>query len=410
MDRVKKIIVSIQFSQKEIELGELVEDAGSIYFKYYSDFIKLGLEVSPFKLPLNKELKTTESIPFDGLFGVFNDSLPDGWGRLLLDRKLLSEGVFPSEISPLDRLTYVGSNGLGALIYRPEKEPFTKTDKTFELDVLANEMKEVYEGSSIEIIEQLFDLGGSSGGARPKIFVGYNATTHHLIFGQNELKESYEHWMIKFPTSTDLPDIAEIEYAYYRMALDAGIEMSTSKLFQGKSGKNYFGTKRFDREGSNRLHMHSACGLLHDDFRKSGMDYGHLMDCAFSLEKDVNVYEKVLRFAAFNIYTHNRDDHSKNFSFLMNKQGTWKLSPAYDLTFSSSSHGMHSSTIAGEGQNPGEKQLLELAKEFDVKNVTEIIKEVKAVCSNWMSYAQAAGVKKASATLINQKIKTLIKY
>ena len=121
MEKVKKIIVSLQFSEKEIEVGELVED-GEIYFKYYTDFLKLGLAISPFKLPLNNQLYKAEQHPFDGLFGVFNDSLPDGWGRLLLDRKLFSDGILPAEVSPLDRLAYVGDKGMGALIYRPEKE------------------------------------------------------------------------------------------------------------------------------------------------------------------------------------------------------------------------------------------------------------------------------------------------
>ncbi|OFY97141.1 MAG: phosphatidylinositol kinase [Bacteroidetes bacterium RIFCSPLOWO2_12_FULL_31_6] len=409
MGKIKKIIVSIQFSGKEIELGELVED-GDIYFKYYTDFINLGLQISPFKLPLNNKLNKAEQNPFDGLYGVFNDSLPDGWGRLLLDRKLLSEGILPAEISPLDRLAYVGSNGMGALIYRPEKELVDKRKNRLDLDSIYNETEKVYEGTSIEIIEELFSLGGSSGGARPKIFIGYNTKTSHLIHSDNQLPKDYEHWIIKFPSSTDLPDIAQIEYAYYKMALAAGIEMTDCKLFAGASGKKYFGTKRFDRNGINRLHIHSACGLLHDNYRRSSMDYGHLMDCTFQLEKNVSAYEKVLRMATFNIYTHNRDDHSKNFSFLMNEDGTWKLAPAYDLTFSSSSHGMHSTTIAREGKFPGEKQLLELASDFGVKNGIDIIQQVKTICVNWTNYAKEADVTKNSTKLIDQKIKELIKY
>ncbi|NCQ12420.1 MAG: type II toxin-antitoxin system HipA family toxin, partial [Bacteroidetes bacterium] len=136
MEKVKKIIVSIQFSGEEIDLGELIED-GDIYFKYYVDFLELGLDISPFKLPLNNQLHKAEQEPFDGLFGVFNDSLPDGWGRLLLDRKLFSEGILPAQVSPLDRLAYVGDKGMGALIYRPEKELFEAKKNTLELDAIA---------------------------------------------------------------------------------------------------------------------------------------------------------------------------------------------------------------------------------------------------------------------------------
>ncbi|MGB0887622.1 MAG: type II toxin-antitoxin system HipA family toxin [Vicingaceae bacterium] len=409
MDKIKKIVVSIQFSEKEIELGELVNDLGEIYFKYYTNFIELGLEISPLKLPLNQVINKAEKIPFEGLFGVFNDSLPDGWGRLLLDRKLMAEGILPTDVSPLDRLAYVGNNGMGALIYRPVKEMSTPKKGVLNLDEIASELDLVYEGTSVEIIEFLFNLGGSSGGARPKIFVGYNKSTEQLIYGQNSLPENNEHWIIKFPSTTDFPDIAQIEFAYHKMALAAGIQMNDSQLFSGASGKKYFGTKRFDRVENNRLHMSSACGLLHDDFRMSTMDYGHLMDLAFNLVKDVRVYEEVLRLAAFNIYTHNRDDHSKNFSFLMDKNGSWSFSPAYDLTFSTSSHGMHSTMVAGESESPGEQQLKELAKDFGVKNIEVIINDVKTTCSNWMTYAENAGVKKSSATLINKKIQNLLK-
>ena len=139
--------------------------------------------------------------------------------------------------------------------------------------------------------------------------------------GSSSPAEGYEPWIIKFPSSSDLPDIANIEYAYYKMARDSGIEMSECRLFQGKSGRVYFGTCRFDRNGSKRIHMHSASGLLHDNFRMSSMDYGHLMDCAFRLEQHVGAYSKILRLAAFNVFAHNRDDHSKNFSF--SNAGKW---------------------------------------------------------------------------------------
>lgn len=147
---------------------------------------------------------------------------------------------------------------------------------------------------------------------------------------------------LKFPSSYDLPDIANIEYAYYKMALATGIKISECKLFRSTSGNSYFATKRFDRIHNNRLHLHSASGLLKDNFRFSNLDYGNIMDCAFHLENYVAAYSKVLRLAAFNIDSHNRNDHSKNIAFLMNSQGQWNLAPAFDLTFSNSSHSMYS--------------------------------------------------------------------
>ena len=261
-----------------------------------------------------------------------------------------------------------------------------------ELDELAQATHQIMAGTPTDVLDELFKLGGSSGGARPKILVGYNPITEHFIKDNNILPPNYEHWLIKFPSPSDSHDIANIEYTYYKMALDAGIEMSECKLFQGKSGKVYFGTKRFDRIGNKRLHLHSAAGIMHDNFRLSALDYGHLMDCAFKLEKDSLAYEKILRLAAFNVFANNRDDHSKNVSFLMDAKGTWRLAPAYDLTFSYSGHGMHNTMVAGESTNPTKKHLLELGNYFKMKNANAIIDEVHNIVKNWSTYAESSGV------------------
>ena len=400
MEKIEGIKVFLRFTDSPIPVGQMVSDNGKIYFKYDTDFLKKGLEISPFKMKLSDGILFPETPVFDGLFGVFDDSLPDGWGRLLLDRTLLSKGMNLTQITPLHRLAYVGSSGRGALTYEPDRSPEFSGDTLLELDRISEEMKNVLEGTASEVIEELFSLGGSSGGARPKIVVGYHPETDQLIHGKEELPQGYEHWIIKFPSSTDLPDIAQIEYAYYNMALDAGIEMSECKLFEGPSGKPYFGTKRFDRIGNDRLHLHSAGGLLNDNFRYSNLDYGHVMDCAFQLENHVGAYIKVLRLAAFNVFSHNRDDHSKNISFLMDPTGEWKLAPAYDLTFSNSSHGLHSTMVAGESKAPGKKQLLELGDTFEVKNAEAIIEDVRDAVSRWQDYSAEAGVDAASKTLI----------
>ena len=321
---------------------------------------------------------------------------------------LISKEISLQDVSPLDRLAYIGSNGMGALIYRPKTDLVHLHKNKIDLDEIANQTNEVLKGNTRDVIDKLYNLGGSSGGARPKIFVGYNPNTDQLIPEKEILPEDYEHWIIKFPSAIDFHDIANIEYAYYKMALDSGIEMSTCKLFKGHSGKRYFGTKRFDRIGNKRLHMHSASGLLHDDFRLSNMDYGHLMDCAFTLENSVKAYEKILRLAAFNVFAHNLDDHSKNFSFLMDARCKWKFAPAYDLTFSSSSFGWHSTMIAGESKTPTIKNLMELAEVFNVKNADKIIGHVKSVVSNWKLYAHENDVSKSSTQMINRVFKTLI--
>lgn len=409
MKTINKLLVSVNIQGQKYEVGELILWERKIYFRYNSNFISSGLNLSPIKLPFNNEIITCQKEPFDGLFGVFNDSLPDGWGRLLLDRTLSSRGIDILKITPLDRLSFVGSGGMGALTYQPEFEETTKFSSQIELDVIAKEMNQILQGDSSEIIEELFELGGSSGGARPKIFAGYNPGNEEIIHGEEELPGGFEHWIIKFPSSSDNPEIAKIEYAYHKMATKAGVEMSDCKLFEGKSGKLYFGTKRFDRIGNTRLHVHTASGLMHDNFRASTMDYGHLMDCAFRLERHVNAYRKVLRLAAFNVFSHNRDDHSKNVSFLMNSKGEWQLAPAYDLTFSYSSFGFHSTMVAGESQNPGKKHLLKLANHFGIKDGEIIIDEVRSAVAEWSSIAKKQDINSETIKNIQLSINNIEK-
>ncbi len=404
MENLKKLTAYLVFDEEEIEVGDLVSKGKEIFFQYHSRFLDTGLEISPFKLPLSTEIVKPDTSVFDGLFGVFHDSLPEGWGRLLIDRALTERGIFINQINALDRLSLIGANGKGALVYKPQETSVKDIRERIELSYIAKESQKVLSGVSSDILDELVRLGGSSGGARPKILVGYEPENEHLFYGKETLPKGYEHWIIKFPAANDPNDIAQIEYAYYQMAIDAGINMSAARLFKGASGEFYFGTKRFDRKGNKRLHLHSASGLLHDNFRLSNMDYGHLMDAAFRLEQSVSAYEKVLRLAAFNVFAHNRDDHSKNFSFLMDDSGKWELAPAYDLTFSTSGHGFHSTTVAGEGKNPGRKHLLELAQSFGVEHAESIIEQVQAVIQNWEAYANSCGVSKASKTQIGRII------
>lgn len=409
MDAIRKLNVSIALEGKETEVGELAADAGRIYFRFNSRFMESGINISPFKLKVSNEIMEGPARPFEGLHGVFADSLPDGWGRLLLDRTLTSRGMLIEDITPLHRLSFVGNDGMGALQYRPAIEHPHEEEFKLELDLVSREMNRILEGHSSDVIEELYKLGGSSGGARPKILVSYNPKTDQLMRGIENLARGFEHWLIKFPAVTDRADAANIELAYHYMAKAAGIEMSKCRLFKGKSGRTYFGTRRFDRTSNGKLHMHSAAGLMHDDFRLSSLDYGHLMDCAFQLENSVTAHEKVLRLAAFNVFSHNRDDHSKNFSFLMDGNGNWQMAPAYDLTFSSSSHGFQSTSVAGESRQPGTESLLKLAAIFKMKKARMVIDEVKEAISGWKKFAQKTGIRKDSATLIGKRLESQLK-
>lgn len=406
-EKRKFIDVSIKFSNDEIAVGKLILDNRLVHFKYNDEFLALGLNLSPIKLQFDNSIQIANPDPFHGIFGVFDDSLPDGWGRLLLNRALEKQGLSLNDINILDQLAYIGGSGKGALIYHPAIQNEENFRDTIDLDRLKTVMDEVYKGTSTEVIEELMHLGGSSGGARPKANVGYNPKIDELIHGYNILPQGFEHWIIKFPGSEDPIDIANIEYAYYKMALAANIEMSECKVLKSAGGQQIFGTKRFDRIGNNRKHMHSMAGLTHDNFRRSSIDYGHIIDTAYRLEQSATARRKVLRLAAFNIYSHNRDDHSKNFSWLMDDSGMWSLAPAYDLTYSSTSIDEHSTRVAGEGANPGRANIMTLAEEFSISKPAEIIEEVHESLSHWPVIAKECGVRAESINRIQKKFEQL---
>jgi serine/threonine-protein kinase HipA len=404
MKPVEKIKAYLNTSSGKLEIGQMVLVQNRIYFKYDEDFLQTGLEISPFKLKRTSEIIVPTETHFEGLFGVFHDSLPDGWGRLLLDRKLRFLQIDLNTISALDRLSFLDGNSMGAITYEPVYEAGEVGSKTLYLDSIAREIHHVLSGDASEVVDELYQLGGSSGGARPKILVGYNESTDELLFGQDLLPEGFEHWIIKFPGSYDREDIALIEYTYNQMAEKAGIEVAPYRLFKSSKGNWFFGSKRFDRNGNTKIHLHSVAGLLHDNFRMSSLDYGHIMDAAFKLEKDVQAYRKILRLAAFNVMAHNRDDHSKNFSFLMDETGQWSFAPAYDLTFSSSSFGMHSTAVFGEHKSPGREHIIQLAHHFKVKNVTILLDEVQTAVNQFESLAIQNRMSKDSIVFIKRQL------
>lgn len=400
------IHVRLSLEDENIPVGRLALRQRQIWFEYHREFLERGLEISPFTLPLRPNAISGKDSPFEGLFGVFNDSLPDGWGRLLLDRAVQSHGIAYQLLTPLDRLSHVGSHGMGALIYEPDYTDKPATKDGLNLDLLADEMRSVLEGEAGDVIEELYALGGSSAGARPKILVGFNAKTGKIVHGQQQLPEGYEHWMIKFNSSNDPEDIAAIEYAYALMASAAGVDLPEARLFETKKGR-YFGTKRFDRKENERLHMHTAAGLLHAEHRYPSIDYENLLRATVSLCRDVQQTQKLYRQTVFNVFAHNRDDHSKNFSFLMDKSGAWTVAPAYDLTFSYGVGREHSMMVMGEGKAPGTKHLLQLAEKFGFKKPEQTIDEVRDAVQNWKKFADKAKVSKKSRDIISNSLDTV---
>ena len=401
-----KLNVYIQFSKQEELIGQLILDGRSILFKYSDTYLKTGKSLSPNQLIFNDNPQTTKKKPFNGLFGVFADSLPDAWGYLLIKKRLSADQIAIESLNALDHLTFAGKNSMGALHYRPSVE-LEQEAIEINLDKLNNNISEVLSGKSNIVIDDIFKRGGSPGGARPKIYAGYNPKTDSLISDIANLPEEYEHWIIKFAADVDSKDIANVELAYYKMALDSGIEMSECRVFNSATGNSYFGTKRFDRVGNDKLHMISAAGLLHDDYEHSTLDYGNLIFQAKKLTNNAQAAEQMFRRAVFNVLSHNRDDHSKNFAFLMDPEGTWSLAPAYDLTFSSSSQGYHSTSCARNYVDPGRKELLELANVLSINKAKTTIDEIKGIIFRWRVYAKQSGVSEATIKIIETSLKTI---
>jgi serine/threonine-protein kinase HipA len=377
------------------KVGRLAFKDRQVLFEYDASFIASGIEISPIKLPLGPGVSIADTTIFDGLFGVFNDSLPDGWGRLLLDRTVEQYGIHRGQLNPLDRLAYVGRHGMGALSYEPELGLENTDDGPLALDKIAEESAAVLAGENEEVFEVLLRLNGSSSGARPKIVAQVSTDKKRIIHGQQELQSGFAHWMIKFPSSQDARDTGSIEYAYSLMAKDAGVEMPETHLFCTKRNK-YFGTKRFDRDGDARIHMHSLGGLIHADHRSPSLDYDTVLRVTLALTRNIQDAERAYALACFNVLAHNRDDHVKNFSFLLNARNEWIFAPAYDLVFSYGPGGEQSMLVLGEGRNPGTAQLQALGKRHGIKNAPEILEQVRRAMANWPRYAELAEVSRKS--------------
>lgn len=330
-------------------------------FEYEPAYLASGVSISPFNLPLKSGVFVAKRIPFNGGFGVFDDSLPDGWGNLILDRYLKSKGIDSTKLTLLQRLALIGSTGRGALEYRPDYSKST-TDEIINFDNLAAEAEKVlttdYNG---ETLDTLYKYGGSSGGARPKVFV----------------KIEGKEWLVKFKATMDPDNIGKIEYNYSLLAKKCGINMPETKLFEEK----YFGVERFDRSHSGKIHTVSAAGLLNANYREPSLDYEALLKLCHILTRNMEEVYALFRLMVFNVAIKNRDDHAKNFSFqLINNE--WKLSPAYDLLPSAGFNGYHTTTVNGNGE-PTIKDMLVVGEKTGLNKhrANEIIQEINELVS-----------------------------
>ena len=365
-------------------------------FEYDPEFQRSGLEVAPFKMPLSQSVYHAEEfrLPrsmFFGLPGMIADSLPDAFGNALVQRYLESEQIDPRQITPLDRLAYVGSRGIGALTFRPALRDEDLVPSAIDMRTLVEESRRALNGrlsemSGADMLREIIRVGTSAGGAQAKAVVGWNRETGQFLAGAGDLPDGFEHWLVKF-TPPGLDDAGEREYAIYRKAVAAGIRMSECRLFE-LDGRRHFMTKRFDREGNRRLHQQTLCALQHVGPASSSSEkcYELLFRTIVDLGLDYETREQMFRRMAFNVLIGEIDDHTKNFSFLMRENGVWELAPAYDLTgchFSAADHAFdswtnsHALSVNGRVSGIRDEDLLAVAEKFGIGTAPRLLAEVK---------------------------------
>ena len=383
-----KNLSSVEVLLAGARVGELVcAPRRGTYFAYDEQWLATGFNLSPLNMTFDS-LPQTAPDPhlFGGLMGAFADSLPDGWGMLLMDRFFLRElGIERRAITALDRLAYMGNRAMGALEYRPVLEK-TEVDPALDLQCLYRAALDVYEGDTETTLDALRLAGGSPAGARPKVVVALSRDKRHCASPFKTLAEGHEHWLVKFRAPEEHRDTGAIEYAYAQMARRAGVEMAEPALLcvQTERGvERFFAAKRFDRDGERKIHMLTACGILYADHRVPSLDYGDLLRATWAITGHAGEVEKMARLMVFNALAHNHDDHSKNFAYLFD-QGRWMLSPGYDLTFARV-RGMadeHTTAFAGAGL-PTRKTLRKVCEPFSFLKVDHYIEQTLEALSGW---------------------------
>lgn len=362
--RIKKGVLQLAVTLGGVRVGTLAQTPdGLVAFEYDRTWLSDGFSISPISLPLQPGVFVPKRDPFNGIFGVFQDSLPDGWGALLLMRMLRKYGLEPDAVSPLTMLALVGSSGRGALSYEPEIAAAGHA-AIEDLDVFSQNCQEILANHPVEDLDEAYAAGGSSAGARPKAYI--------VLDGSE--------WLVKFPSSMDPSEIGMMEFAYSEAAKDCGITMAETRLLPSKNCGGFFATKRFDRNSQgNGIHMLTASGLLEVSHRFPVLDYEHLFQATRMLTDDLEQAWQLFRLMCFNVYAHNQDDHSNNFAWL--HDGEWKVSPAYDLTYSTSFGNEHATAVRGNG-NPTASDLLALAEKagLPMRSAKTVAEEIRGRC------------------------------
>lgn len=396
-------------------------------FTYDNGWLKKGIDLSPIWMPIDGQ-KFTYSFPtlgkatFRGLPGMLADSLPDHFGDKVIKAWLTKIGKPKTALSPIEQLCFVGNRGMGALEYRPQlASPSKIEEQRIEIDHLVSLANEVVSnrvsnqmdlfGSPVYDLKHLMKVGSSAGGARPKAVVAYAPKTGHLSASHACNDLGFEDWMIKFDGIGKLAtsNMGRIEYAYYLMARNAGIDMMKSTLLE-ENGRAHFMTKRFDRLHGEKVHSQTLCALIHADYRKSDVfGYEHVFRLMRKLQMPHAEIVAFYRRMLFNVFGRNQDDHTKNISFLMTKEGNWQLSPAYDITFGYNPKGrwtrQHRMSINGKRDHFSKNDLFEIGKKQGIENCSQVFDEVQESVSSWTRFAAMAGLRPEQSNTIYQNLR-----
>ena len=399
-----------------------LDDLGIGMFEYDTDFLKLGLDVAPLMMPLEEARRghVIHSFPalnpetFKRLPGLLADTLPDKFGQAIVNAWLARQGRSPDDFSIIERLCYTGSRAMGALEFKPTVIEHMGQPVSVEISEMITLIQDVMnhrnsldvtlshdEQETQEALLDILRIGTSAGGARAKAVIAYNEKTGEVLSGQADAPAGFEHWLLKFDGVSDIEfgrtaDFGRIEYAYYNMAMAAGITMSECRLLE-ESGRAHFMTRRFDRLAGNKLHMQSLCAMQHYDFNLAGA-YGYeqalmtMRKMKLSKKEQLQQYRRMV----FNVIARNQDDHTKNIAFLMNPQGEWSLSPAFDMTHSyKPGEGWtqtHQMSINGKRDHFTRQDLIDVALNNDLKNPENVIADVIKAVEQWPTLATDAGV------------------
>ena len=403
-------------------VGTVIWDAARqvAAFEFDDNFIKLGIDLAPLMMPL-EDLQRGEQIfafaslnkeTFHGLPGLLADSLPDAFGGALLKAWLARQGKDLKTITPVEQLSYIGSRGMGALRFEPAILPkATAADKLEVASLLGLANKVLSDRASLLVslsedeeraLLELIKVGTSAGGQRGKAIVAYHEKTGEIRSGQLDLPEAFEHYILKFDGINtgvlgDPAGYGRIEMAYYRMARDCNIWMTNCRLLE-ENGRAHFMTRRFDRrEDGARVHMQTLCALAHYDYQQPGM---YSYDDAFADMRELYLpypdTDQLYRRMVFNIVARNQDDHTKNISFVLPENGDWRLSPAYDVTWSYNPSGawtdLHQMHVSGKRDGFTRQDLIDFGQKQSIKNCGEIVDQIVEIVSNWPEYAKMTGV------------------